>query len=309
MMEIEKIKNALTREELAVYSLRALYNEYGYALYKMSKFEEYDFYARNKDFLVSDNIITFTDTDGRLLALKPDVTLSIIKNSKAPEGGVLKLCYNENVYRVGGGTGSFKEIMQVGLEHIGKVDSRVIIEVMTLAKKSLDLISPSNVLEVSSLDIAHDVLAHFGLSKESKAKIYSYLGRKSVCDILSVCAEEGLNEEACRLISSLATVYGSADTVLPLLRQFKLNDTLSELVDGFAMIIRALGEAGVDVVVDFSLMNDMNYYNGVAFKGFVDGIPVGILSGGEYKNLMNKMKRKESAIGFAVYLDELEKLP
>ncbi|MBQ8371979.1 MAG: ATP phosphoribosyltransferase regulatory subunit [Clostridia bacterium] len=309
MMELERIRKALTRDELAVYSLRALYNEYGYGLYKMSKFEEYDFYARNKDFLVSENIITFTDTDGRLLALKPDVTLSIIKNSKVPEGGELKLCYNENVYRVGGGTGTFKEIMQVGLEHIGRVDSDTIIEVMTLAKKSLDLISDSNVLEVSNLDIAHDVLAHFGLTKESKARIYSYLGRKSVCDILSVCTEEGLDASARELISSLATVYGSTDKVLPLLDSFKLNERLAELVDGFADVIRTLSDRGVEVVVDFSLMNDMNYYNGVAFKGFVDGIPVGILCGGEYKNLMNKMKRKESAIGFAVYLDELEKLP
>ena len=44
--------------------LRALYSENGYTPYRMSKFEEYDLYAGNKDFLVSDNVITFTDTDG-----------------------------------------------------------------------------------------------------------------------------------------------------------------------------------------------------------------------------------------------------
>ena len=52
----------------------------------MSRFEEYDFYARNKDFLVSDRIITFTDSRGRLLALKPDVTLSIIKSGSDRQG-------------------------------------------------------------------------------------------------------------------------------------------------------------------------------------------------------------------------------
>ena len=47
----------------------------------MSRFEEYDLYVANKDFLISDEVITFTDRSGRLLAMKPDVTLSIIKNA------------------------------------------------------------------------------------------------------------------------------------------------------------------------------------------------------------------------------------
>ena len=111
-MNISVLKN----DEKAIFSLRELYQKYGYSQFKMSKFEEYDLYVKNKNFLVSDNIITFTDTDGKLMALKPDVTLSIIKNSKDGEKGVQKLYYNENVYRVSKGTQSFKEIMQVGLE-------------------------------------------------------------------------------------------------------------------------------------------------------------------------------------------------
>lgn len=75
-------------DEKAIFKLRSLYKSYGYSKYRMSKFEEYDFYVRNKDFLISDNIITFTDSDGKLMALKPDVTLSIIKNSKDEEGAV-----------------------------------------------------------------------------------------------------------------------------------------------------------------------------------------------------------------------------
>ena len=78
----------LKREERVLFTLRALYQRYGYAQYKMGKFEEYDLYVRNKDFLVSDGVITFTDTDGRLMALKPDVTLSIIKNTRDLENRV-----------------------------------------------------------------------------------------------------------------------------------------------------------------------------------------------------------------------------
>ena len=62
------ISENLRSRELAVFNLRGLYKKYGFLPYKMSKFEEYDLYVKNKDFLVSDNIITFTDTDGKLLA-------------------------------------------------------------------------------------------------------------------------------------------------------------------------------------------------------------------------------------------------
>ena len=58
----------LKNEERAVFALRALYRRYGYVGYKMSQFEEYDLYVRNKDFLISDRIITFSGEGGKLIA-------------------------------------------------------------------------------------------------------------------------------------------------------------------------------------------------------------------------------------------------
>ena len=100
-------------EEQAVFALRGLYQCYGYTPYKMSRFEEYDLYVRNKDFLISDRIITFSGEGGKLMALKPDVTLSIVKNAPEASGVVQKVYYSENVYR------DYREIMQAGLECVG----------------------------------------------------------------------------------------------------------------------------------------------------------------------------------------------
>ena len=52
-------------EEQAGIGLKSVYRRYGYIPYKMSRFEEYDLYVRNKDFLVSDQIITFSDRCGK----------------------------------------------------------------------------------------------------------------------------------------------------------------------------------------------------------------------------------------------------
>ena len=100
----------LKKEDINMLSLRQLYEHFGYVHYKMNKFEEYDLYAENKDFLAGDKIITFTDTNGKLLALKPDVTLSIVKNYNDIPGVVRKVYYNENIYRTSKSTKTYKEI-------------------------------------------------------------------------------------------------------------------------------------------------------------------------------------------------------
>ena len=107
-------ENLFRSEELAVFHLRDLYRRYGYLPYRMSKFEEYELYVRNKDFLVSDRVITFNDTNGKLLALKPDVTLSIIRGGEDAPGTKQKVYYNENVYRVSERTHRFKRSCRQG---------------------------------------------------------------------------------------------------------------------------------------------------------------------------------------------------
>lgn len=294
----------LTREEKAVYALRSIFKSAGYSLYKMSKFEEYDLYARNKDFLVSDNIITFTDTDGRLLALKPDVTLSIIKNYR-DTGTTQKLFYNENVYRVSRGTGSYREIMQAGLECIGDVTEIDIKEVISLAARSLGAISPEYVLDVSSLDAVSAVLDFFGIAGEDRKRALGYLGEKNAQGLISLSRELGLGQGAEDKLTMLVGLYGRADDVLPRLDALRLNDAASAAIDALS---RAVEDSLGCVNIDFSLLGDMKYYNGIAFSGFISGIPTAVLRGGQYDRMLERIGKRCRAIGFAVYLDELESL-
>lgn len=307
MTNIEKV---LTGSEKAVYSLRALYKSYGYSQYKMSKFEEYDLYATNKDYLVSDAVITFTDTDGKLLALKPDVTLSIIKNGKDNPSEVKKVCYGENVYRPSKGTRSFKEIMQVGLECQGDIDEYVKTEVVMLAVKSLQSISNEYALDLSHLGIVSSVIEQLSLSNDINKKILEYLGEKNVQAIENLLNEQGVKEEKANLLIEIAGTYGKAEQVVEKLKKLALPKNAKACVSQLEQILLSLKALGLDggVNVDFSVINDMNYYNGIVFKGFIAGVPTGILSGGQYDNLMQKMGKKSGAIGFAVYLDELESI-
>lgn len=303
---MENFYDVLTNDEKIAFALRSLYANSGYNKYRMSKFEEYDLYVKNKDFLVSGNVITFTDTDGRLMALKPDVTLSIIKNSKDNPNELMKVYYNENVYRVSKGTHSFKEIMQAGVECLGKVDDSVIASVLELAKSSLDKVSSSYALEVSHLGIVEEVLNTCGFDKSEKKEIVVALGEKNEQVIKQICKNKGLDEKLVDVVSKLVTTYGDCDSVLAKLDCFALNDECKKEVESLRSVLGMIKDTS-SVIIDFSVVNDMSYYNGISFKGFVEGVPVSVLSGGQYDKLMAKMGRKSGAIGFAVYLDELER--
>ncbi len=308
---MEKFDSVLKYEEKAIFGLRALYRKFGYTQYKMSKFEEYELYVRNKDFLVSDNVITFTDTNGRLMALKPDVTLSIIKNGSDADGIVEKVYYNENVYRVSKGSHQFKEIMQVGLECIGAIDNYCISEVLQLAAESLLSVTDSCVLDVSHLGIVSACIDRLAPDEETRAAILKCVGEKNTHGILSLCKDASIDASLAEMLISLVSTYGTPADVLPKLRELCADDAAAlGCVEQLSTVIGALGntKAASVVRIDFSVTYDMNYYNGIVFRGFVNGIPTGILSGGQYDKLMAKMGRKSGAIGFAVYLDLLERL-
>lgn len=298
-----------TGSEQAVFALRGLYRQYGYTQYKMSKFEEYDLYVRNKDFLVGDGVITFTDTDGKLMALKPDVTLSIIKNSKDEPRGMQKVYYNENVYRISRSTHTFKEIMQTGLECIGEIDVYAMAEVVLLALRSLEMISRNSVLDLSHLGVLSALTDGIAVPAEEKKKLIACVGEKNVHGICEICASYGVSESITEKLTALVCVYGKPREVLRKLSALQIEGA-EEAIAELAAIISALEAAGVAnrLSIDFSVVNDMNYYSGIVFRGFIEGIPDGILSGGRYDKLMKKMGRRTGAIGFAVYLDMLERL-
>lgn len=298
----------LKYDEQAVFLLRSLYSKYGYKQYKMRKFEEYDLYVRNKDFLISDSVITFTDTNGKLMALKPDVTLSIVKNTKDSDGSVQKVYYDENVYRVSKGTHSYKEIKQAGLECIGDVDTYCVCEVLSLAVKSLMTISESCVVDVSDLAILFALYDYIGLSYEARKIMTSLISDKNTHEMKRLCEDMSVSAESTALLEELISYNGTPDEILPRLKAMAERIGAQAEFSEFESVVSSLDkELQSKLRIDFSVVSDINYYNGIVFKGFIDKIPDSVLSGGRYDSLMQSMSRKSKAIGFAVYIDMLER--
>ena len=308
----------LKKYERTIFDLRAMYAQYGYTQFKIRKFEEFELYVRNKDFLDSVNVITFTDTNGKLMALKPDVTLSVVKNSKDVPGTVQKVYYNENIYRVSHRSHMFEELMQVGIECIGDIDDYNVFEVLMLALKTLRELSPKSILDLSNLDIVSAILSDYHVTDATRTEMIHCLGDKNIHTLRRICQENDVSPGGIKVLEELTRIYGRPETVLPKLRTLLKGGAIEEpalicalqAVDDLERIVETFTDMELKKMIrlDFSVVSDVNYYNGIVFNGFIQGIPECVLSGGCYDRLMKKMHRKSGAIGFGVYMDRLQRL-
>lgn len=300
----------LRREEQITLYLRGLYERCGFRKYRMSKFEEYDLYLENKNFLKSPNIITFHDLDGRVRALKPDVTLSIAKNTHATQESSEKFYYLENVYRLDKPSGGYREISQLGLECIGSLGLISTYEVLCLAKKTLAAISENHRMQVSHMGFLLSLLDGLGIAASARTDLLDAIRGKNAHELKERAEKAGITPAAASMLIRAAELCGNFKETLDLARSIAITqpmtDALNELESVYALL-EAAGQAE-NLILDFSLVNDIDYYDGVVFQGYVEGVPRALLAGGYYGNLMKKFGRDLDAIGFAVYLNELNLL-
>ena len=298
----------LQPKERASFALRALYEAAGCRKYHMGRFEEYGLYQENRSFLSSEQVITFTDLDGRLLALKPDVTLSIAKTAQPAPGETLRYYYHENVYRPSAESHTFKEISQMGLEMLGAVGEAQVQQAVCLAARSLDALGAEWVLEVSHMGYLFGLFDALGVPDAARAKLLEKLREKNAHELRAAAGAAGLADAAADILCSVLSLCGSYADTLAKAAALCRNDAMRAAVAELEALAVPLEKAGGVIRLDMTLAGEMEYYNGLVFQGYLKALPRPLLKGGRYDLLMQKFTPGAGAIGFAVYLDELDRL-
>lgn len=304
-MYFEDVK--LTETEKITLLLRGLYERNGFKKFNMARFEEYGFYAANRDFITGKNVLTFTDLDGRLMALKPDVTLSIIKNTRGNDAQK-KLYYVENVYRENKGSNNFKEVSQIGVEYIGNVNENCVSRLLDLALESLSLVDAGYILEVSNMDFANSIINSMDLNYENYVSLLKLIRQKNIDGIKAFGKENNLSEGDIAILAEIPKLHGSPNSVIERAKEISGNSEQEDCLEFLRKVLDSLNSENYSgLSVDLSIINDIGYYNGIIFNGYVPGIADAVLSGGQYDKAMKKFGRKEGGLGFAIYLDELSR--
>ena len=295
------------RREQLMGRLRSLYESLGYTRFSMRRFEEYALYLENKSFLKSESVLTFTNPDGKLMALKPDVTLSIVKHARKQRAGLEKVYYKESVYRLAPTAREFVEIDQMGVEALGAIDRYAVSEVLRLAIESLQAVGGEYVLDISHMGFASGLMEAAGLLPEQKERLFTLIRQKNAHELAIAIADEKVAPFYAERIEKLAGLSGAFPETLARAEKLAVSEEMQQALTELRALFDLLTAVGLSdcLQLDFSMLNDLSYYNGIVFQGYVQGAPRVVLSGGRYDHLMRRFGKEGDAIGFAVYLDEL----
>lgn len=295
----------LINENSMVSNLIKIYERYGFKKIKLSKFEDYNLYNDNKDFLQTEHILTFMNLNGNLKSLRPDVTLSIVKKIlKDNDKETQKIYYIEDIYKIV--SNEYEEIPQVGVEIIGKLNNYSNLEIISMAIDSLKSINEDYILEISNIDFISAVLDEINIKENLKAELLNNIYSKNKHD-LEKLLDKNIKSKYKKYILSFVELSGNYKDILKKLKGLITNDIMQKSYEELKSLssVFELYDNFDKILLDFSIESKLGYYNGIIFKGYIKGNNDIILSGGRYDKLLNKFNSDKNAIGFAIYMDKL----
>jgi putative ATP phosphoribosyltransferase, regulatory subunit len=301
------IKN-MSKKDLVLLNIRKMYDSYGYKKISLPSFEEYDLYNENKDF-IDRNVLTVMSPNGKLLALRPDITLSVAKKvSKDQSLKYSKIYYQENTYNLTKYVG-YEEDEQLGIELIGKESTFLDFEIINLAVKSLDIINKKSMIVLSHAGFISSIFENFDLEYETKEQILDCINRKNSHDIQKILKKnEHISENVKKLIYKIPELSGNLENIEKELLKYEINvntkKILSELKQLNSLLMKFYKKS--KIIFDFSVIKNLNYYNGIILQGYIEGFPNVILTGGRYDKLFEKFGVDTGAVGFAILTDGLK---
>lgn len=300
------VLESLNKEEKLVFKLRNLFESYGYEKLGVNLLEEYESYYLHGELLKVESLLKVIDPNGKLYVLRPDMTMPIAKKfARENTEGVMtnKVYYSDDVFRVEGGSiaGIIKQ-KQMGVEFLGEKSVYADYEVINLAIETLKEISPKYHLDISHSDFLKVVFDKTTLNYEEKEKIIEYLKNRAQTELKSILNKVDVDEKVKNLILDIPNLYGEAEEVLKKIEAYDMPE-LDTIVEELRELKAILPAANIEL--DFSMVNNLNYYTGVIFKGYLQGLSQVALQGGRYDNLTEKFGKKMEAIGFAINLEEV----
>ena len=283
--------------------------------------EEYSLYSQNANFFHQEPLVSIMSPSGRLITLKPDATLSV---AQAYTGDATqKVYYTDQICRLNRQSGEFVLFEQFGAEIIGPYDPFHDLELVDLVLDCLSALG-NYVLDISHLGLVSALMEIPGLGALDKQAFMQALSTKSPHRISQLLSETNPSPDtgsgASSCVGAGTGISAGLDTAALLQKVFlsanRLPDALSLLddldipqakpaIEEIRLLADGLGEHAYDINLDLSVVGDLDYYSGLAFRGYLIDVPSAVLTGGRYDKLMKKMGKPGSAVGFAINMSLL----
>lgn len=304
---VEMFQN-LNKKEKFIYKLRNLLEDYGYKNISVNLLEDYESY-KGSHLIKDENILKLIHPNGKLYALRPDMTIPIAKRF-ALEGKKEELShkvyYNDSVFRIEQKSfNSLSEMQQIGVEALGVKDKIIDFEILTLAKEILSEINETYHIDLSHSGILEKLFSLGTFTKEEKEIILTHISKREKSDLEKFLGKNDSKLEIKESLIKLLSLNGSYEKVMEEFKKDKFLNTFEDIIEDLSEFKDYLDVYGIKVDLDFSLSSNLKYYTGIIFKGYVPNIAEAVLTGGRYDKLSKTFGKDMGAIGFGVNLTEI----
>lgn len=255
----------------------------------------------------------FTGRDGRLLALRPEMT-SLVARTVATRfrarARPIRLSYSGEVFRWDDPRGGRQyEFHQIGLEHIGSNRLEADMEVLVVAIEALRRIGLEEfIITLSHVDFFNGVAERLQLDEEERRALGEMIDRKET-ERLDAFLEKYADAASRNAFCRLMTVAGKRE-IIDEARVPVTNAKSVAALDDIERIYNIAEALGIDSRIDVDLgdVGGLDYYTGLTFKIYARGLGTALGRGGRYDRLLAKFERAEPAVGFSLCLDWLVQL-
>ena len=277
---------------------------WGYSEIIPPMFEYYESLASEAGPQLREEMYRFFDRDGRTLALRADFTIPtarIVGTKLYDRTMPLRFFYVGSAFRYEEPqAGVRREFTQAGIELVGANTADADAEAIALAMTALRAVGledfrftlgTSAYLQATTRDLA--------LSETDDLALREAIRRKNTPALVHLLDSFDLDTPHKQVLAQLPTLWGSVDV---LARAQCVNDDARAAVERLREVVTRLAQFGLQesVTLDLAENRGMEYYTGILFEGFVQGLGFAVASGGRYDNLIAHFGHAIPAVGFAI---------
>ncbi len=284
--------------------MRDVASRWGYNEIITPTFEHLDLFTLKSGEGIVGELYNFTDKGNREMTLRPELTAPVMRlyvNELQSFPKPLKLFYFENCFRYERPQkGRFREFWQFGVELIGsgKPDSDA--EVIALADAMLKAVGVKGEMKLGNLAVIRTLLS--GLEPEIVSKVMRLVDKKEYAGLEALLDDIGAEEQLKSDLFHLIKLEGKhilSDVI-------KIVGTIPELVS-FEKTLKLLDVYGVDYSLDFGIARGLDYYTGMVFEVYAEGLGAQkqVCGGGSYQLIQLFGGGDVPSTGFGIGFDRI----
>ncbi len=300
------------KKEWIQLKIKEVFKRFGYKQILTPTFEYYDLFSEIDSAIDTEDMYKLIDASGKILVLRPDVTIPIARMAATKYKSInenLKFMYFTSVFRSSDfRAGGKREFVQAGVEYLGNSNPEADAEVIVTAINSLTHMGFENIhIDIGQTDYFKGIMNEIEIAPEIKNSIRQLIENKNFADLGILLDSLDIESTYKDLLMEVPYLYGDFEEIAQRANQRAMNDTMKKSAKNLLEIHKIIDAYGYKkyVFADLGLINHLDYYSGMIFKGYVGNFGTPILSGGRYDDLFKKFGKEVPAIGFGMNVDAM----